>query len=188
MTTLTAQQIAGAAQQAGFTGNDLVIAVAVAFAESGGNTEAVNHNANGSTDYGLWQINTVHGSLLNQGDKFNPIDNARMAFTVFKGSGWRAWTTYNTGAYLPFMPRAQLAAGNPTSPGAGTATSVGLGSDNSFFGRLADIVTNKTFWMNIGCVLVGFILLGLSMRQFISGSKLEKDFVKAAATVIKVVK
>lgn len=173
MTTLTAQEIAGAAQQAGFTGQDLVIAVAVAFAESSGETTQVHPNDDGSTDYGLWQINTVHGSLLNQGDKFNPIDNARMAYTVWRDSGWGAWTTYNTGAYLPYMARAQLAAGNPVSPGTGTA---GV-APTSLLGSLQNttqfltLLGNKQFWVNTFYIFAGGVCFTIGIVMMVSHSQ-----------------
>jgi len=90
----------------------------VAFAESGGRPEAVNRNTNGSTDHGLWQINTIHGSLLNQGNRNNPADNAKMAYTVWQRAGgkWTPWATYNNQRYRTFLPQATLAAGNPTLP------------------------------------------------------------------------
>jgi hypothetical protein len=113
MATLSARQIAGYAKAAGFSGTNLTIAVAVSLAESGGRTAATNHNTNGSTDYGLWQINTVHGSLLASGQWSNPADNARMAYAVWKEQGWHGWTTFNTGAYMAHMGAAMVASGNP---------------------------------------------------------------------------
>jgi hypothetical protein len=110
--TLSATQIASYAYQAGFRGADLVIAVAVAFAESGGNPSAINTtNANGSRDYGLWQINSVHSDLLASGSWSNPADNARMAYSVWKGSGWRAWASYNSGSYRSHLSNATSAVG-----------------------------------------------------------------------------
>ena len=118
MARLTAQQIAGYAQAAGFPPEELARATAVALAESGGDPGATHSNTNGSVDYGLWQINTVHGSLLNQGDKFNPLDNAKMALTVFRGAGnkWTPWPSYNNGSSQGFMAQATLAAAQPVPP------------------------------------------------------------------------
>ena len=48
---LTATQVAGYAKQAGFSGNNLITAVAVAMAESSGNASAVNYLG----CVGLWQ-------------------------------------------------------------------------------------------------------------------------------------
>lgn len=113
-------EIAAAAKAAGFSGNHLVTAVAVALAESGGDTTATNRNNNGTTDYGLWQINTVHGDLLKSGNWQNPIDNAKMAMAVYKKQGWTAWYAYKPlgggiGPYAKFQGRAMLAAGNPAN-------------------------------------------------------------------------
>src|SRR4029077_12090642 len=99
MARLTAQQIAWYAQQAGFPPEEIARATAVALAESGGDPAATHTNTNRSVDYGLWQINSVHGGLLNQGDKFNPLDNAKMALTVWRGAGgkWTPLSVYNSG-------------------------------------------------------------------------------------------
>ncbi len=125
MPKLSDTQIAAAAQSAGFSGNHLAVAIAVALAESGGDPTATNKNNNGSTDYGLWQINSVHAALLRQGSWSNPADNARMAYAVYKqaGSSFSPWVAYKNGTYLAFMARAAVAmrfvAGAPTAVRAG---------------------------------------------------------------------
>lgn len=75
------------------------IAVAVALAESGGDPSAVNENSNGSTDRGLWQINSVHlgsnGQLRNYSPDtlFDPTVNAVAADTLSKGgTDWSPWS------------------------------------------------------------------------------------------------
>jgi TP901 family phage tail tape measure protein len=76
------------------------LAAAVAMAESGGKTDAVNRNTDGSTDRGLWQINSIHGAL----STFSPSGNARAAVKISsKGTNWHPWVTYNTGAYRKFL-------------------------------------------------------------------------------------
>lgn len=124
MAKLTPQQIAGYAKGAGFPADQIATAVAVALAESGGDPAAVNSaNRNGSVDYGLWQINTVHGGLLQQGNKFDPAANAKMALSVYRGAGskWTPWSVYNSRRYLTYMPQGTLAAAAPTSPAGATA-------------------------------------------------------------------
>lgn len=118
MAKLTVQQIAGYAQAAGFPPEELARATAVALAESGGDPGASHTNTNGSVDYGLFQINSVHGGLLNQGDKFNPLDNAKMALTVWRDAGnkWTPWSAYNNGRSQGFMAQATLAAAKPVPP------------------------------------------------------------------------
>lgn len=123
-------QIAAYASAAGFTGNDLSIAVAVCLAESGGRTNATNHNSDGSTDYGLWQINSVHADLLSQGSWSDPADNARMAHAVWQSSGWGAWTTYKSGAYFVYIVRGRAAAtASGNAPVSFGSDALGIGSD-----------------------------------------------------------
>ncbi len=117
---LTPLQVARVAYNAGFRGENLVLAVAVAGAESDFYTNAFNRNNDGSTDMGLWQINSVH--------KFSPIvlstadGNARAAYTVWRNAGnsWRPWTAYRHNRHLPYMPTARQAATllgqNPPAP------------------------------------------------------------------------
>jgi hypothetical protein len=100
-----------AAARAGWTGQDLLIAVAIAGAESTWNPDAMNRNSNGSTDYGMWQINSVHVQVLASGDWRDPYDNALMARKVWAeaGSSWTPWVTFNTGAYLTHLDTARTA-------------------------------------------------------------------------------
>lgn len=80
-------EVARLADDAGFPGTELHTAVAVAYAESLGVADAVGRNRNGSTDTGLWQINSVHG-FSNLSD---PVVNAEAAFAVWELQGWTAW-------------------------------------------------------------------------------------------------
>ena len=80
-------EVASLADGAGFPGDELHTAVAVAYAESLGDPEAVNRNRNGSKDSGLWQINSIHG----YSDLKKPHVNAQAAFEVWSHSGWTAW-------------------------------------------------------------------------------------------------
>lgn len=158
--TLTDAQIAGAAKAAGFSGGSLATAVAVALAESSGDPGATNQNTNGSTDYGLWQINSVHGPLLKQGDWRNPTDNAKMAFRVSAGgTTWTPWTTYKSGAYRKFSARAQLAAGAPVDPGGGSSSGGTSGGGTVDPSAGLSFFTNKSMWARVGVFLLASVLL-----------------------------
>jgi hypothetical protein len=92
------------------------LAVAVAMAESGGRADAQNHNTNGSTDRGLWQINSVHGSL----STFDPNANAKAAVAIsHAGLDWTPWTTFKTGAYRKYLPGGAKAAAPAAAPTTG---------------------------------------------------------------------
>jgi hypothetical protein len=70
------------------------IALAIAKCESGLNPKAYNpSNNDGSTDGGLWQINSVHDKTLNQLglDKFDPHDATEYARRLYEQNGWRDW-------------------------------------------------------------------------------------------------
>lgn len=105
---LSPEQVASVAYRAGFRGEDLVTAVAVTAPESGRDpTNVGGPNDDGTFDYGLWQINSVHSDLLAAGDWRDPASNANMAYAVWRGGGWRAWTTFRLGEHLPFMAEAR---------------------------------------------------------------------------------
>ena len=63
--------------------------------ESGGNPGATHYNANGSVDYGLLQINSVHSAAVG-GDLnalYDPATNIRVAATIWQSGGWSQWST-----------------------------------------------------------------------------------------------
>jgi hypothetical protein len=193
MAKLTAQQIAGAAKAAGFPANELATATAVALAESGGETTATNRNTNGSVDYGLWQINTVHGSLLSQGDKFNPDDNAKMAYTVWSRAGnkWSPWSAYNNQRYRTFLPQASLAAAAPTATPASAAipNPTPGGAAMAAAGGTADIIslisglTSGGLWTRLGAFLLGGILVLFSLWKLTGAGDIIVQTGKLAAKV-----
>lgn len=86
--------------QAGGDPSKALEASAIAMAESGGRANATNNDSNGSTDKGLWQINTVNGHL----STYNPLKNARSAIELSdNGNNWDPWVTYHNGDYLKYM-------------------------------------------------------------------------------------
>lgn len=90
------------------------LAAAIAMAESGGNPTITNRNSDGSIDRGLWQINSVHGSL----STVDRMGNARAAVKISgNGRNWNPWTVYRTGAYKKFLGSAQNADGGSGGKG-----------------------------------------------------------------------
>ena len=127
-------------KKAGFTGDALTTAYAVAKAESGGRSSAYNGPSNGTGDdsYGLFQINMIgtlgperlnktwhsaDGSkfkLNDRSDLFDPLTNAKVAYHMSNGGkNWSAWTTYTSGTYKDF-----LQPGGGGTPGFGANMSV----------------------------------------------------------------
>lgn len=95
----THDQLVRYAEQAGFSTTFAPIMAAIAEAESSGNPDATHVNSNGSTDYGLWQINSVHANLLAGKNWHDPAANAQMAYAIYQQQGLSAWSTYTSGAY-----------------------------------------------------------------------------------------
>jgi Lysozyme like domain/Carbohydrate-binding module family 5/12 len=103
-------QIAQTAKNNGFTGNGLVISVAVSLAESSGWTRAVLINTDCSRDRGLWQISSFWHSEVSDAQAFDPNGAAQATFRISSsGTNWTPWVTFNNGAYQQFMARAQAA-------------------------------------------------------------------------------
>ena len=73
-------------------------AIAIAHCESGLRPNAYNpKNNNGSTDGGLWQINSVHDARLQRLglDKFDPEDATKFARILYdENGGWKDWVCY----------------------------------------------------------------------------------------------
>lgn len=183
---LSANDIAAAATSAGFSGNDVRIAVAVALAESGGRPDATHRNSNGSTDYGLWQINSVHKEILSAGTWSNPTDNARMAYQVWKNAGgkWTPWTTYKTGAYLRFMTtpiNASLGATMPASAGASSSSSTDATSGISDF---TNAVSTPGTWWRFGYVVGGALLIYIAFYGLMKRTGMIDKAVKAVGPEI----
>lgn len=132
-TKLNAAQLATVASRSGFPKDQISTAIAVALAESKGDVGAFN-NKPPDLSYGLWQIN-MYGSLgparrtqfgiPNNETLFGWEANGKAAFTIWKGSGWSAWSTYKNGTYLANMPAAILGANFPQDPGLVSAVDQG---------------------------------------------------------------
>jgi hypothetical protein len=108
---MNASDISALAQSAGFTGSNIDTATAIALAESSGNPAEYNPEplAPGGTppgqgSYGLWQIYLkAHPEFAGE-NLLDPATNAAAAYRVYTVSGFRAWTTYRSGAYLQYLP------------------------------------------------------------------------------------
>lgn len=101
-----AVNIAQYAKQAGFEGNDLVTAVAIALAESSGNIRAYNPEAaagtpEGQGSYGLWQIYLYAHPEFSGDDLYDPQINANDAYEVYSkaGNSFSPWSTFKNGKY-----------------------------------------------------------------------------------------
>ncbi|MGA7791831.1 MAG: transglycosylase SLT domain-containing protein [Candidatus Acidiferrales bacterium] len=132
---LTPAQISYYAQSAGFTGQALITAVAIALAESSGNASVYNPETAagappGGGSYGLWQIYLNDHPEYAGVNLYDPQTNANAAFALYSAAGgFTPWTTYNSGAYQAYLipassvapPIPGLTAAAGASPGGGTS-------------------------------------------------------------------
>lgn len=123
---------------AGTTDSEAVVAVAIALAESGGDTEAISRttaaltsdpNSVGNRDHGLFQLSgrwQYPKIQANKGNWRDPVVNTAIAYDIFKGAGrgFKPWSTFTKNAkgvapFEQFLPDARLAVAQPwpyTSP------------------------------------------------------------------------
>jgi hypothetical protein len=169
MPKLSDAQIASYAKGVGLNNTQTAIAVAIAIAESGGNT--TSHNPVPPDDsYGLWQINMLGSmgpsrrqqfGITSNEQLYDPAINAKAMHMLSNGGqNWRPWTTYTRGNY-----RAYLARGNAVAGVAGSTTSVptetvGLSDSLDGISQFFALIRDKTFWVRFSIGLVGMALVG----------------------------
>jgi hypothetical protein len=106
---LTDVQVAEVCESVGFTGDALEMAIAIALAESGGRTDAVNVTGNTppSRDRGLFQINDYWHSEVSDDCAFDAQCNAQEAYRISEGgTNWSPWSAYQAGTYVAYLDRA----------------------------------------------------------------------------------
>jgi len=95
------------AENAGFEGNDLATAVAVALAESSGNPNAHGDIGIGQGSFGLWQINSYYHPEFGPDftTLYDPQTNANAAYSVYSAAGnsFSPWSTFKSGSYQSYM-------------------------------------------------------------------------------------
>lgn len=120
--TLSPVQVGALAYNAGIVSQGaLAISIAIAMAESGGKVNATHKNADGSIDYGLWQINNKAHPNYNTNQLITIASyNASAMFAISNGgTNWGPWTTFTDGMYKQFLSQASIAAGQVIQSNAG---------------------------------------------------------------------
>lgn len=132
---------ASAAYEAGFRGEDLVTAVAIAGVESTWNPQAVN-----GTHYGLWQISQQHqgkvASWNAYADIYDPVTNAKYAYALYSarpGSGeakFADWIPFEKTDHHQFLDTARQAVAATAGGGDLTANGCEGASTTQVAGQL----------------------------------------------------
>lgn len=193
MATLSDAQIASAAAAAGFPKDEIATAVAVALAESGGNPLAVNASEpDGSVSRGLWQINSVHASLLASNDWRDPAGNAKMAFIIWQRAGgkWTPWGAFNNQSFRLHLTRGQavagasgagvISAGLPNPLDAANSVAEGISALSRIFGN----VSNPHNWIRMTTIGAGLVVLLILAVQLLKNTVAAKTAGKAVGAVV----
>ena len=140
------------AKQAGIPEKEIPTMVAIAMAESGGDSGA--HNTTyPDNSYGLWQINMLDEpgymlgaerrkqfGLKSNEELFDPVKNAKAAYAIYKQQGFGAWSVYTSGRYKDFLPAAKKAQASPAPATTLKRVSQPVTTDLSrTFGRKEDV-------------------------------------------------
>jgi hypothetical protein len=193
---LSSAQLATVARKAGVPSGQIPTAVAIALAESGGETTA--HNAKPPDDsYGLWQINML-GSMgparrkqLNMDRNtqlFDADTNARAMMLISNnGTNWRPWSTFTNGAYLKKMSEANGGAAGGDVPVSGDSSGgADIGSSGGstagiteFTGLLSDPGT----WWRVGYLLGGTTLLLIGAVSVLGHTKAGRGVIRTVKKV-----
>ena len=180
---LSAVDVVNAAHAGGFPDGELVTAVAIAYAESSWDPNATHHNSDGSTDYGLWQINSVHNfPELTNGQWKDPATNARLAYQVYQGQGWGAWSTHNPTSdpigyarYIGEIPYAQAAVKSANLSSAVGAAVGAAGTANSSLSLLKEPLAVLNFleqgstWVRFSKLAIGGLIIVAAAFVVIQG-------------------
>ena len=176
MTVLSQSQLVGLAQSVGLSSSASQIAAAIAMAESGGNTTAVNPGSATDHEYsvGLWQINLLAHPQYTVTQMYDPQQNAKAMSVISNGGlSWGAWGTYTSGAYLKYMKTVTATPYIPTSY-ANLSTS-GLAA-TSVAGLSSTVKTSSAVTSNIGSAWTYILAYIVAIAIFVFISRFQAGY------------
>jgi hypothetical protein len=114
---LPLRKCANASDVAGWSGTDLLIATAVAMAESGCNPSATGTNPptegcpDGSRDRGIFQINDCYHSEVSDACAYDLQCNANAAYQIYRdaSSTFQPWSAYKSRVFKAYLSEARRA-------------------------------------------------------------------------------
>lgn len=119
MSKLTGAELVELVTRHGFP--DRVTAIAIVLGESGGNPSAVNREANGNVDRGLWQISSRWHPQVTDAEAFSVEWSTRYALQLSKGgTDWTPWHARKSPRFPGHIETARgwvNAAGTSKNPG-----------------------------------------------------------------------
>lgn len=168
MTTYSYAQLEGLWVGAGGSHALAPIMAAIALAESGGRSNALNAKDNGGkqSSFGIWQIsNGTHSPP--SANWANAQENAKLAVAKEKEQGLKAWGTFNSGAYKKFLRRGV----NPIQSGTPPIQTVSSGG-GILGGILGSLVSPDTI-QRVGLVIFGGFVVIVGVMLLAGGHTME---------------
>ena len=107
------------ALKAGFRGAGLATIVAIAMAESGGNSGAICNNCAGVQEHsvGLVQVNTDAHPNYTTSQLLDPLGNLKAAYAISNGgTNFAPWSTFTSGSYMNYATVSENAAYHAQGP------------------------------------------------------------------------
>lgn len=191
-------QIAALAAAQGLSGRALVVAVAVALAESDG--DASINGPNVTTNWGngnfrthavgLWQILLGPGRP-NEVALRNPTTNAQwMKKLSSGGKNWQPWEAYTNGRYLRYWTRAQKAAKNPSAvpPSGSTDAEQAISLNPLDWADAAsdffELITDPVTWLRVAMVLGGGVMFAIGLFMMSGQAERAGQAAKMAVNIL----
>lgn len=146
---LSTSEIARHVRAAGFPESVVGRMVCTAKYESSYYERASNKNRNGSTDRGLFQINSIHlgsmrGCPSNANALWDAATNARCAYAIYKAQGLNAWYGYRKHRTECNAFRAPASSAAPSSSDSDSAEDEDVGPGGCWSGTLQEMVDADT--------------------------------------------
>lgn len=188
-------QIAQALRNAGATDSVVPTMVAIALAESGGNTTAKGdiglQNSTWGPSVGLWQIRSLNaqkgtGGTRDELSNADPQANANHAMQILNSQGLAAWSVYTSQAYRLFLSRGSAAANGSSANGIPVETTGLLSNPFTPLGTIFTTLNNHGIWLRIGAVAFGIGAVYLGIFMLVKNSSAGKAVASTAITAAEV--
>lgn len=144
--------------------DQVAIAAAVLLAESGGRTDAINVNTDGSRDRGPWQINDRAHPDVPDSCAFDSVCSTDAALRIYKAAGnsFKPWVAFTSGSYKDKMGQVKIGDANVEEQGFAKIDPLARAMD---FLEGFEILFDAGFWRRAGLILLGILaaVLGVYM-------------------------
>ena len=145
---LSEREAATLIRNAGFPSNVVGKMLCTIKYESNFYERASNRNTNGSSDYGLFQVNTIHygdaGCPSSSAGLYDAAKNTKCALAIYKSQGINAWYGYKKHKSECDRYPAPQEAGAPADTSTSPTPTTDTGEGGCYSGTLEEMVEGRT--------------------------------------------